>query len=362
MQAFFDSCVWILGNHPKNHTPASDSNLPPPSIMQDAFSQTTALKRRILAITGLAFLVLAGWLWLGEYQHDKSSGEKALDEAGVSTSEPDPLVPKAQPAGTRLTMGIREGIEKARLEAETKQQAQRAIDEADEAEAKRLAHWRAHFPYPKQTNSILAYNPSRYDVLNPETFNDDPVMENAVDDHAFMTCFYKNPQIEWPEFEQLYHLLEAVDRGDNPRITAEIFSCLQLYHKTVYYGRDAFGPKTPKEAYESYADPIVGMLVLDRYWPDRPLMSLEDARQYRDRLLKEIPPDRLILKRQPNEVFAFGDLTMANLKAGDPLLTSNPNILYYGPRFMPPNPEEPPPKQQDHFMDFIRSQVPNPSE
>ena len=148
-------------------------------------------------------------------------------------------------------MGIREGIEKARLEAETKQQAQRAIDEASEAEAKRLAHWRAHFPYPKQTNSILAYNPSRYDVLNPETFNDDPVMENAVDDHAFMTCFYKNPQIDWPEFEQLYHLLEAVDRGDNPRITAEIFSCLQLYHKTVYYGRDAFGPKTPEEAYES---------------------------------------------------------------------------------------------------------------
>ena len=139
-----------------------------------------------------------------------------------------------------------------------------------EAEAKRLAHWRAHFPYPKQTNSILAYNPSRYDVLNPETFNDDPVMKNAVDDHAFMTSFYKNPQIDWPEFEQLYHLLEAVDRGDNPRITAEIFSCLQLYHKTVYYGRDAFGPKTPEEAYESYADPIVGMLVLDRYWPDRP--------------------------------------------------------------------------------------------
>ena len=66
MQAFFDSCVWILGNHPKNHTPASDSNLPPPSIMQDAFSQTIALKRRILAITGLAFLVLAGWLWLGK--------------------------------------------------------------------------------------------------------------------------------------------------------------------------------------------------------------------------------------------------------------------------------------------------------
>ena len=92
-------------------------------------------------------------------------------------------------------------------------------------------------------------------------------------------------------------------------------------------------------------------------------MSLEDARQYRDRLLKEIPPDRLIPKRQPNEVFAFQWLlTMANLKAGDPLLTSNPNILYYGPRFMPPNPEEPPPKQQDHFMDFIRSQVPNPSE
>jgi len=53
---------------------------------------------------------------------------------------------------------------------------------------------------------------------------------------------------------------------------------------------------------------------------------------------------------------------MRNLKAGDPLLTSNPNILYYGTRFMPPNPEEAPPKQQDHFIDFIRSQLLNPSE
>ena len=357
MQAYFDPrCPQ------QNHIPASDSNLPKPSIMQDASSQTTALKRRVLAISGLALLVLAGWLWLLEYHHNKSSGEKALDELGVDTSEPDPVASNAQPAGTRLTMGIRQGIEKARLKAETKQQAQRASDEAAKAEAKRLANWRAHFPYPKQTNSILAYNPSRYDVLNPLTFNDDPVMKNAVKDHAFMTCFYENPQIDWPEFEQLYHLLEAVDRGDNPRITAEIFSCLQLYHKTVYYRRDAFGPKTPEEAYESYADPIVGLLVLDRYWPDRPPMSLEDARQYRDRLLKEIPPDRLIPKRQPNEFFATSGPAMRKLKAGDPLLTSNPNILYYGPRFMPPNPEEAPPKQQDHFIDFIRSQLPNPSE
>ncbi len=161
-----------------------------------------------------------------------------------------------------------------------------------------------------------------------------------------MTCFYENPQIDWPEFEQRYHLLEAVNRGDHPRITAQIFSCLQDCHKTVYCGRDAFGSKTPEEAYESYGDAIVGMLVLDRYWLDRPLMSLENARQYRDRLLKEIPHDRLIPKRQPNEVFAFGDLTMANLKAGDRLHTSNPNILYYGPRFMPP--------KSVHLLDLIR--------
>ena len=91
------------------------------------------------------------------------------------------------------------------------------------------------------------------------------------------------------------------------------------------------GLKTPEEAYESYADPIVGMLVLDRYWPDRPPMSLEDARQYRDRLLKEIPPDRLIPKRQPNEFFAFGDLrhaksqsrgSPAHLQPQHPLLRS----------------------------------------
>ena len=82
-------------------------------------------------------------------------------------------------------------------------------------------------------------------------------------------------------------------------------------------------------------------------------MSLEDARQYRDRLLKEIPPDRLIPKRQPNEVFAFSHSAKLKLKAGDPLLTSNPNILYYGPRFMPPNPEEPP--QSSRIISWILS-------
>ena len=271
MQACFDSCVWIPVTHPKNHTPTS--RFEPSTTFHHAgcffsnhSSETENSGHHRVSLLGPARVALA----FGNTSTINPLARKLSMRLGVSTSEPDPLVPKAQPAGTRLTMGIREGIEKPDWRL---RQSSRLSGRSMKPPRLRPSAWHTGgltSPYPKQTNSILAYNPSRYDVLNPETFNDDPVMENAVDDHAFMTCFYKNPQIDWPEFEQLYHLLEAVDRGDNPRITAEIFSCLQLYHKTVYYGRDAFGPKTPEEAYESYADPIVGMLVLDRYWPDRP--------------------------------------------------------------------------------------------
>ena len=73
-------------------------------------------------------------------------------------------------------------------------------------------------------------------------------------------------------------------------------------------------------------------------------MSLEDAHQYRDRLLKELPPDRLIPKRQPNEVFAFGDLTMANLKAwGSPTDPQSQNPLLW-PQIHAPKPRKGAPK------------------
>lgn len=227
-----------------------------------------------------------------------------------------------KPIGSRLARGV---LENSRSQADLARQAQVEQDETEAAEAARLKRWKDNFPYAKVYHPELKYDPSLYDQ---DSLSDDHIqMDEAVRDHAFMVNFFDNPQIYWAEFEQLHSMMAAADRGDNPRITAQIFSHLQDYHKLMSSADESrgFGP-------EDYSDAIVGLLALERYWPNHRAMSAEEARAMRDRLIEEIPHERMTATPYSEGFFCIDTGVIAKLEAGESLITSNPNVSYYSRR------------------------------
>ncbi len=189
----------------------------------------------------------------------------------------------------------------------------------EEAEKHRLAVWKTNFPYKPTYLTDFKFDPERYDPNNPATFSKDPEMQRAVKDHGFMTSFFNNPQIYSVEFEQLYNLLREIDRAENPKITALIFTQLLDYHKIMakydlneLWSKKEFLPsgdgsgslvekvvpidgKTTwgEQAYSHIAS-IVGLLVMPKHWPHKSLLDADEARAFRDRLLKEIPSEKRV--------------------------------------------------------------------
>ena len=225
---------------------------------------------------------------------------------------------------------------------------------AEEAEALRRQRWKENFPYQPTHHPTLTYDPTRYDPGNPSTFHGDPEMETAVKNHGFLVAFYNNPNIYSSEFEQLYHMLEEVDRADNPIMTGRIFNMLIHYYKsqrfapTDLWSRPGLvqndtmnessqgmtearvpidGKTTWGDKMEGYRDSIVGLLALKKCWPNKEEMSAETAKTIRDRFLDEIPSENLFEMRDvvelPNgQIGAFGyyDDAEKALKSGDQLL------------------------------------------
>ena len=225
---------------------------------------------------------------------------------------------------------------------------------AEEDENQRMKRWKRNFPYKPTYHPTLTHDPSRYDANDHSTFRGDPEMEMAVKNHSYLVAFYNNPQIYSAEFEQLYHMLQSIDRADLPIITGKIFNLLIHYHKSCQHDPTAplAGVKTALNAAdpnehapqkelrlqhkmqttwveraERYRNGIVGLLALDKYWPDKERMTADTARAFRDRIINEIPPENLIKMHDVIELpngqigtFGYDGQTMRNLKHGDPLL------------------------------------------
>jgi hypothetical protein len=83
---------------------------------------------------------------------------------------------------------------------------------------------------------------------------------------------------------------------------------------------------------EDYSDAIVGLLALERYWPNHRAMSAEEARAMRDRLIEEIPHERMAATPFGQGLFSIDQDVIAKMKAGESLITSNPNVSYYSRR------------------------------
>ena len=248
-------------------------------------------------------------------KHDSITGISAQTSTSPEGEGPE------KPIGSRLARRV---LENSQSQADLARQAQIKQDEMEAAEAARLKRWKENFPYTKVYHPELKYDPSLYESALSK---DHAQMDEAVRDHAFMVSFFDNPQIYWAEFEQLHSMMAAADRGDNPRITAEIFSHLQHYHKLM-----SSADETQRFNPQDYSDAIFGLLAMERYWPNHRAMSAEEARAMRDRLIEEIPHERMAATPFGQGLFSIDQDVIAKMKAGESLITSNPNVSYYSRR------------------------------
>jgi hypothetical protein len=309
--------------------------------MNDPKIRRAAIALILVAVTGLLVFL----------QRSNTNKEAAIEDSNpkeflqlTNSSE------TALPALANLHSSIEIHRKAREQEIEKSLAAQRETDE----ENLRKEHWIKDFPYKPTFHPTLTHDPTRYDANNPATFRSDPEMEMAVKNHSYLVAFYNNPQIYSAEFQQLYQMLKSIDRADHPIITGKIFNLLIHYHKSclndsnaslkkMKYQSNATAPnelgslkelrltpdgkRTWGERAETYRNGIVGLLVLDKYWPDKEQITPDTARAFRDKLIEEIPSESLIkmqdvVELQNGQIGTFGYVgqTMRNLKPGDQLL------------------------------------------
>ena len=164
------------------------------------------------------------------------------------------------------------------------EEAQAELD----AEAERLANWKANFPYKPTTDPDV--------VMTEETIKfSDPSSPAGI--HGYLKVFFQNEMRFTPQFEQLYHILEEHGRGDNAVAAGQIFNQLWGYHH--YSQKDPDEPsewysfrkgrhETNGERVNMYRESIVYNLHAERRWPDREFMPEDEAMAIRDRIIDEV--------------------------------------------------------------------------
>ena len=188
----------------------------------------------------------------------------------------------------------------------------------DKAEAKRLANWKANFPYKPTTDPDLVMTEETIKFSNPSS---------PAGIHGFLKEFFQNEARFTSQFEQLYHILEEHGRGDNPVAAGQIFNSLWEYH---YYSQ-----KDPDESSGVYSfrlgrhvtnaeeaeccfESIVYELHAERRWPDLEFMPEAEAMAIRDRIVNEIEG----MDEIPESFFVYKD--DIDLEVGDSPLVISP--------------------------------------
>lgn len=309
--------------------------------MNDPKIRRAAIALVLFAVTGLLVFL----------QHCNTNKETSIEERNPKEF---PQLPNSSETALPALANLHSSIEIHRKSKEQEIEKNLAVQREKDEENLRKEHWIKDFPYKPTYHLLLTHDPARYDANNPATFRSDPEMEMAVKNHSYLVAFYNNPQIYSAEFQQLYQMLESIDRADQPIITGKIFNLLIHYHKSCQSDPNASlkkmkyesnanipnelgslkelrltpdGKRTWRERAETYRNGIVGLLALDKYWPDKERMTADTARAFRDRLINEIPPENLIKMLDVIELpngqigtFGYDGQTMRNLKPGDPLL------------------------------------------
>ncbi len=262
----------------------------------------------------LATVIVMLSLWFGTRSTDEPPAAETAGKTKPSATAPPP---NQKSQWRRFSDQVSRNIEADRQAREQADRLRQTEAEAAEAERQRRENWEKNFPYQPTYHPTLTYNRGQ------------PGIGDIVKRHGYMVAFFNNPQRFTAEFEQLYHMLQEIDRADDPKNVGTIFANLRDYHKSMRSNLEALvtkkkwvndsqgrlipvqvpidGKTTWGDRDNGYSESIVSILVSKRRWPNKEPLDKDKAQAMRDRLLTEIPSENLV-KMPPVETLPNGDV------------------------------------------------------
>ncbi len=169
-------------------------------------------------------------------------------------------------------------------------------EKAAKLEAKRLAEWKANFPWKPTHDVALKFNPRKHIGGFPRGA---PIrMRNhedleAANYHLRLKNFFEDEDRFLPQFQQVYEILNEHERGHNPALIPGIFHDLLCYKQTLALLED-WRPREEErnreQLLELYYGSMLGRLS-ESEWLNMEFLTeegKEEARQIRDCLIHEV--------------------------------------------------------------------------
>ena len=185
---------------------------------------------------------------------------------------------------------------------------QQLQEKADKVEAKRLANWKANFPWKPTYDPAHKFVPERHliDFRNSQSDPSDLMGQfpdhynmarwediHAGDYHMRLKKFFEDESRFSRQFQQVYKILNENERGHNPAIAIRIFRSLLRYKHALTLPEDWQDPifgKSREQEVEFYYKSMRGWLS-DSEWLN-PNYSTEEGKaeveRIRDRLVNEV--------------------------------------------------------------------------
>ena len=217
-------------------------------------------------------------------------------------------------------------------------------EKAAKLEAKRLAEWKANFPWKPTHDPAHKFVPERHliDLRNTPSDPSDLMGQfpdynmarrediHAGDYHMRLKKFFEDESRFSRQFQQVYKILNENGRGHNPAIAIRIFRSLLRYKHALTLPedwRDSIFGKNREQEVEFYYNSIRGWLS-DSEWLN-PNYSTEEgkaeAARIRDRLVNEVQG----MEELPRDAMEYATSTGLSSRSemGKALLSGEEEIL-----------------------------------
>lgn len=266
------------------------------------------MSKREKWLVGVSVVVFAAAVFLSirvgsQFVLPKTQKEKAKEEVeNMLLRHPEvPLDRKAEIVADRAATAVDRLMNPVSLK-----------EKAAELEAKRLAHWKANFPWKPTHDPDVQFDPDLHLSwnINPFEASEEEMRRwkalertstqiYACANHRKLKRFFEDEIRFTRQFEQCYRILEEHGRGHNPVQVLEVFEVLRAYQYTTQFDPDEELPKEKQWAgevtwgdrAEEFYEYLMGDLNNSGAWLNARYASeagKAEAIGIRDRLIREV--------------------------------------------------------------------------
>ena len=187
---------------------------------------------------------------------------------------------------------------------------QQLQEKAAKAEARKLAKWKANFPWKPTHDVALKFVPEKHIGGLPggypiRTRNHEDI--EAANYHLRLKNFFEDEDRFLSQFQQVYEILNAHERGHNPALIPGIFHDLLCCKQTLALpedGQPREGERSREQLLKLYYGSMLGRLS-ESEWLNMEFLTEEskaEAERIRDRLIKEVPG----MEELPHHTMEYG--------------------------------------------------------